>query len=185
MNPTTKKTMLEPAEVAEALQRIGREIIQADTGGSDLVLIGIRTGGAHLAKRLQTVLADLTGLEVPTGVIDINLYRDDWTRAAQKPVVGKTEVAFSIDDKRVVLVDDVLFTGRTIRAALDALMDLGRPSKIELAVLCDRGHRELPICPDYRGLTIETDLRERVNVYLSELGNADEVAIEGCEKTHS
>lgn len=112
------------------------------------------------------------------GVLDITLYRDDWTRISHKPLVGKTELPGSIDDQEVLLVDDVLFTGRTVRAALDALMDYGRPKRIRLAVLVDRGGRELPICPDFVGLTVELPLEQRVNVYLKEMGREDAVAIE-------
>jgi pyrimidine operon attenuation protein/uracil phosphoribosyltransferase len=120
-------------------------------------------------------------IPVPTGIIDITLYRDDWTLIANKPIVGKTDLNFKIDNMEIVLVDDVLFTGRTVRAALDALIDFGRPARIELAVLADRGHRELPICANYTGLTIETSLEERVNVYLTELELPDNVVVEGRE----
>jgi len=172
-----KKTVLDAQGVQEALTRMA-EAIAAGPADNDLVLVGIRTGGAFLAQRLRKILEERLGRGIPLGVLDINLYRDDWTRAAPKPVVGKTELNFSINDKRIVLVDDVLFTGRTVRAALDALMDFGRPARIELAILVDRGHRELPICADYTGLSVETAREERVNVYFSELDQKDEVAIE-------
>ena len=175
-----KKTILDSLSVAKTLDRMAQEILSADQPADNLVLVGIRTGGAFLAARLRIILEKELGLSIPTGVIDINLYRDDWTRAAQKPVVGKTELNFSIDNKRLVLVDDVLFTGRTVRSALDALTDFGRPARIELFVLVDRGHRELPICPNYTGLTLTTTLSERVNVYFSEKGDQDEVAIESA-----
>ena len=134
-----KNTVLDANGVARALARMADEIASADPDTASLVLVGIRTGGVFLAKRLKTLLDQRTRRQIPTGVIDINLYRDDWTRVAPKPIVGKTELHFSIDDRRLVLVDDVLFTGRTVRAALDALMDFGRPARIELAVLVDRG----------------------------------------------
>lgn len=173
-----KKSIFNQHDISSAIDRIAGEIISAGSGVDNLVLVGIRTGGAFLAKRLQGVLEQKTAETVPTGVIDINLYRDDWTRIGPKPVVGKTELNFSIDDKRIVLVDDVLFTGRTVRSALNALTDFGRPAKIELAVLVDRGHRELPISADYKGLVVETTLTQRVNVYFHERGEADDVALE-------
>ena len=123
---------------------------------NDMVLVGIRTGGVFLAERLKEKILQKGGIDLPTGIIDIALYRDDWTRLSQTPEVKKTEIRFPIEDKHVLLVDDVLFTGRTIRAALDALLDLGRPRRVELAVLIDRGHRELPICADYVGSILET-----------------------------
>ncbi|MFH1139407.1 MAG: bifunctional pyr operon transcriptional regulator/uracil phosphoribosyltransferase PyrR [Pseudomonadota bacterium] len=173
-----KKTILDSHGVTEAIQGLARDILTTDPSADGLALVGVRTGGVFLAGRLGRILEQELGRQVPTGVIDINLYRDDWTRATHKPVVGKTELKFSIDDQRLVLVDDVLFTGRTVRAALDALMDFGRPARIELCVLVDRGHRELPICPNYTGLALTTTLAERVNVYFSEQGDLDEVAVE-------
>lgn len=174
-----RKTVLDAKGVESALADMADEIISAAPKPEDLVLVGIRTGGVFLARRLQALLEEKTGRVIPTGVIDINLYRDDWTRVAVKPIVGKTELSFSIDDKRLVLVDDVLFTGRTVRAAMDALMDFGRPAKIELAVLADRGRRELPICANYTGLSVETSPEQRINVYFSEMGKEDMVVIEG------
>ncbi|MEW5723208.1 MAG: bifunctional pyr operon transcriptional regulator/uracil phosphoribosyltransferase PyrR [Thermodesulfobacteriota bacterium] len=178
MSEHDRKTILDSQGVAETLERMAEEIVSQGPGVNNLVLVGIRTGGAYLAKRLKKIIKDKTGAEVPLGVVDINLYRDDWTRIGPKPRVGKTDLNFSIDNKRVVLVDDVLFTGRTVRAAMDALMDFGRPARIELAVLADRGHRELPICTNFTGLTVETSPEERVNVYLSDLGHQDEVSLE-------
>ena len=170
-----KKTVMDAAGVAGVLARMADEIVG---GGDDPVLVGIRTGGALLAGRIQELIRRRTGRTVPLGVIDIGLYRDDWTRKFPKPEVGKTELNFSIDDKRVVLVDDVLYTGRTVRAAMDALMDFGRPARVELAVLADRGRRELPICTNYTGLTLEIGPDERVNVYFSDFGQEDEIAVE-------
>jgi pyrimidine operon attenuation protein/uracil phosphoribosyltransferase len=144
-----------------------------------MVLVGIRKGGVFLAERLKQKILQEKGIDLPTGIIDITLYRDDWTRLSQTSEVKKTEIHFPIEDKHVVLVDDVLFTGRTIRAALDALLDLGRPRRVELAVLIDRGHRELPICPDYTGKTLEKISRQdSVNVELKELAGVDQVVIE-------
>lgn len=179
MSPSIqKKTVMNAEQVASALNRIAQETLAAHSNVENLALVGIRTGGAYLARRLQKLLSKKSGHEIPTGIIDITLYRDDWTLIAAKPIVGKTELDFSIDDKEIILVDDVLFTGRTVRAAMDALIDFGRPAKIELAVLADRGQRELPICPNYTGLTLQIGHQERVNVYLSELGHEDEVAVE-------
>ena len=179
---TQKRIILDSGQIASALKRISDEIIATHPQKKQLALVGIRTGGAFLAQRLQALLEEVTGNKIPTGIIDITLYRDDWTLMAPKPIVGKTDLNFLIDDMEIVLVDDVLFTGRTVRAALDALIDFGRPAKIELAVLADRGHRELPICANYVGLAVETSLDERVNVFPSELDVSDEVIIEGTSK---
>jgi pyrimidine operon attenuation protein/uracil phosphoribosyltransferase len=176
---TPKKTLSMAApELEQALERLTDEIMAKHRDLKDLVLVGIRTGGAFLAQRLAAIMARRTSHPVRVGVLDITLYRDDWTQLSHKPLVGKTELPGSIDDREVVLVDDVLFTGRTIRAALDALIDYGRPQRIELAVLVDRGGRELPIQPDYVGRTLKLPPGQRVNVYLREMGRGDEVAIE-------
>ncbi len=179
MSASLKKTLMNVEQVSVTLKRIVREILAAHPDAGNLCLIGIRTGGAFLAQRLQKLLEQESGRQIPTGIIDITLYRDDWTLIAAKPIVGKTALNFSIDDKQIILVDDVLFTGRTVRAALDALIDFGRPAKIELAVLVDRGQRELPICANYTGLTLQVSREQRINVYLSEAGFQDEVAVEG------
>jgi len=174
-----KKTLAMSArELDQALERLTDEITARHPQQDELVLVGIRTGGAFLAQRLADNLAKRKARPVRVGVLDITLYRDDWTQLSHKPLVGKTELPGSIDDQEVVLVDDVLFTGRTIRAALDALIDYGRPRRIELAVLVDRGGRELPIQPDYVGRAGELPPGQRVNVYLKEMGRPDEVAIE-------
>ncbi len=144
----------------------------------EMVLVGIRTGGVYLAERIRQRILQKRGIDLPTGIIDITLYRDDWTRLTQTPEVKKTEIHFPIEDKNVLLVDDVLFTGRTIRAAIDALLDLGRPRRVELAVLIDRGHRELPIQANYVGKTLETSRKDSVNVELRELIGVDQVVIE-------
>ncbi len=166
------------AELNQTLERLTAEILARHPHFDQTVIVGIRTGGAFLAQRLADKIGRHTSKPVRVGVLDITLYRDDWTQLSHKPLVGKTELPGSIDDQEVVLVDDVLFTGRTVRAALDALIDYGRPRRIELAVLVDRGGRELPIQPDYVGRTIALPKRQRVNVYLQEMGRADEVAIE-------
>jgi pyrimidine operon attenuation protein / uracil phosphoribosyltransferase len=174
-------TMSAP-DMDQTLQRLAEEIIRRQSDLSRLVLVGIRTGGAFLAQRLGARITALSSVAVPVGILDITLYRDDWTRISHKPQVGKTELDFSLDDVDVVLVDDVLFTGRTIRAAMDALTDFGRPRRIDLAVLIDRGGRELPICPNFIGRTVELVGSQRVNVYFQEMGRPDEVVIESAPK---
>ncbi len=176
--PPKKPLGMPAAELDRTLERLTDEIMAQHQQLDRLVLVGIRTGGAFLAQRLADKMALRTSSPVRVGVLDITLYRDDWTQLSHKPLVGKTELPGSIDDQEVVLVDDVLFTGRTVRAALDALIDYGRPRRIELAVLVDRGGRELPIQPDYAGRVIKLPPGQRVNVYLNEMGRADEVAIE-------
>lgn len=173
-----RNVVLKGPDIDQALERLAGEILAGHKNLDNLVVVGIRTGGAFLARRLADKLSRTSAKPVRVGVLDITLYRDDWTRINHKPLVGKTELPGSIDDQEVVLVDDVLFTGRTVRAALDALIDYGRPSRIELAVLVDRGGRELPIRPDYVGLSLDLPPEQRVNVYLKEMGKSDEVAIE-------
>ncbi len=173
-----KHTVLTAGEVEQALDRLAEEVLARHPQLNNLVVVGIRTGGAFLAQRLADRMSRRAAQSIPVGVLDITLYRDDWTRINHKPLVGKTELPGTIDDQEVLLVDDVLFTGRTIRAALDALIDYGRPSRIELAVLVDRGGRELPIQPDFVGLILNLPAAQRVNVYLTEMGRVDEVAIE-------
>jgi pyrimidine operon attenuation protein/uracil phosphoribosyltransferase len=176
---TSNKTLDMPStELNQTLERLTDEIMANHPNQEELVLVGIRTGGAFLAQRLAASITRRTSRPVRVGVLDITLYRDDWTQLSHKPLVGKTELPGSIDGQEVVLVDDVLFTGRTIRAALDALIDYGRPRRIELAVLVDRGGRELPIQPDYVGRAMALPQGQRVNVYLTEMGRPDEVAIE-------
>ncbi len=175
-----KEIILKEKEISGHIEEIARKAVERNTSLEDVVLVGIRTGGAFLAARLQEAIARLDVPVPDMGVLDITLYRDDWTRIGHAPVVGKTELPFSIDKKTVILVDDVLFTGRTVRAAMDALMDYGRPKKIELAILVDRGEgsRELPIMANYVGSVLATTTEEIVNVYLTEEGFFDHVAIE-------
>lgn len=154
--------------VQRALLRIAHEILEKNKGLGDLCLIGIRTRGAILAERLNKYIEQIEGQVLPIGILDITLYRDDLTLISTQPVVHETKIDFDITDKKIVLVDDVLFTGRTIRAALDAIIDFGRPAKIQLAVLIDRGHRELPIRADYVGKNIPTAIEENVKVILEE-----------------
>lgn len=172
-----KARLLDREAVERSLMRIAHEILEKNKGTQELCLVGIRTRGAHLAKRLQGCIEKIEKQTVPVGILDITLYRDDLTLIAQQPVVHKTEIEFDLTDKHVVLVDDVLYTGRTVRAALDALMDLGRPKTIQLAVLVDRGHRELPVRADYVGKNIPTAKNETIEVRLLELDATDEVII--------
>ncbi len=176
--PAQKRIALKADGLDQTLDRLAAEVCQGRQHLDNLVVVGIRTGGAFLAQRLAEKLSRTANRPMKVGVLDITLYRDDWTRINHKPLVGKTELPGSIDDQEVLLVDDVLFTGRTVRAALDALIDYGRPKRIELAVLVDRGGRELPIRPDYVGLSLDLPPEQRVNVYLTEMGQTDEVAIE-------
>jgi len=177
MSPEYQTVVLDGPAVAERLAALADEIVGRHADAGALALVGIRTGGAHLAFRLQELIGQRTGRAPDTGVVDITLYRDDWTRINSKPLVGPTDISFPIDGQELVLVDDVLFTGRTVRAALDQLIDFGRPRRIELCVLVDRGHRELPIAPDYVGLTVDTDYDQKVEVFLEENGSPDRVVL--------
>ena len=173
----TKKELIGADGIRRALVRISHEIIEKNEGLEDVVVIGIRTRGVPLAERVTTNLKEIEGLEIPSGSLDITLYRDDLTQIANQPIVHQTEIPFDITDKKVVLVDDVLYTGRTVRAALDALMDLGRPESIQLAILIDRGHRELPIRSDYVGKNIPTSQEELISVKLAETDGEDAVVL--------
>ncbi len=166
--------------MGRSLARIAHEIVERNRGVDELAFVGIRTRGVPLAKRLANSLRDITSVEVPVGSLDITLYRDDLMRHAvgPQPLVRLTDIPFSIDDRKILLVDDVLFTGRTIRAALDALIDFGRPRVIQLVVMVDRGHRELPIKADYVGKNLPTALTQSVRVRLEEIDGRDEVVLE-------
>jgi pyrimidine operon attenuation protein/uracil phosphoribosyltransferase len=170
---------MDAERMSRSIARIAHEILERNRGVEDLALVGIRTRGVPLAKRLAHSINEINKTEVPTGALDITLYRDDLMRHAvgAQPVVRRTEIPFSIDDKRILLVDDVLYTGRTIRAALDALIEFGRPRAIQLVVLVDRGHRELPIKADYVGKNLPTSLTQSVHVHLVEIDGRDEVEI--------
>lgn len=172
-----ERVVLDSKGIDRALTRIAHEILERNKGVEDLVLIGIRSRGVHLAERLRRKFEQVDGVRVPMGIVDITLYRDDLSRSRQQPQVKATRVDFPIDDRRVVLVDDVLFTGRTVRAALDALVDLGRPRNVQLCVLVDRGHRELPIRADYVGKNLPTAFDEEVQVRLVESDGVDEVVL--------
>ena len=170
--------VMDAEAVRRALVRIAHEILERNKGAEALALVGIRTRGAILAQRLAKAIETIDRRQIQVGVLDITLYRDDLSRIAPNPIVHATDIPFDVTDLHLVLVDDVLFTGRTIRAALNALSDLGRPKAIQLAVLIDRGHRELPIRADYVGKNIPTSLREHVEVRLGELDEAEEVVLE-------
>ncbi|MCD0156520.1 bifunctional pyr operon transcriptional regulator/uracil phosphoribosyltransferase PyrR [Deinococcus sp. 6GRE01] len=174
---TPKAIILTPDEVRRALTRIAHEIIERNKGAENLALIGVHTRGIPLARRLAEKLSSLEGVDVPTGMLDITLYRDDLSEVAQQPIIRETQVPFDLRDRRVILVDDVLYTGRTVRAALDALIDLGRPAGIQLAVLVDRGHRELPIRADYVGKNLPTAASEVVKVKVQETDGVDSVEL--------
>ena len=174
---STVKIMDEKA-IDLSLTRISHEIIERNSGIENVFLIGIRTGGAILAERLANRLGDITDSKIQVGIIDITLYRDDIQDKLDQPLVQKTDILFDVAGRVIVLVDDVLYTGRTVRAALDAIIDLGRPESIQLAVLVDRGHRELPISPDFTGRELPTSKQERVEVHLKEQVGKDEVIID-------
>jgi pyrimidine operon attenuation protein/uracil phosphoribosyltransferase len=173
---TSETVILDQSGVSRALTRIAHEILERNKGVEELALVGIRSGGDHLAALLQKRIAEIEKIDIPLGAVDITMYRDDLAARGNLPV-GKTEIPFPLDGKRVVLVDDVLYTGRTIRAAMDALIDLGRPRSIQLAVLIDRGHRELPIRADYVGRNVPTALEEDVKVTFDEARQPVEVRL--------
>ncbi len=174
---THKATVMDEKGIKQALRRIAHEIIEHNKGIDDVALVGIRSRGVPLANRLQEYLNEIEGSLIPLGILDITLYRDDLAAKQEQPEVHVTDVPFDLEKKHVVLVDDVLYTGRTIRAAMDALIDLGRPATIQLAVLTDRGHRELPIRADYVGKNVPTSRSERIDVKLKEIDGADQVDI--------
>lgn len=190
LSPTSSRTgirdevfvsqVMDADRMSRALTRMAHEILERNRGLDELALVGIRTRGVPIARRLAKSLREINGDDIPTGALDITLYRDDLMRnpVGPQPLVRRTEIPFSIDDRKILLVDDVLYTGRTIRAALDALIDFGRPRAIQLIVLVDRGHRELPIKADYVGKNLPTSLKQSVQVRLQEIDGVDEVALE-------
>ena len=172
-----KAILLDDKSIQRALIRISHEIIEKNKGVENVVILGIKTRGVPIAKRLAKYIESFEGIQIPVGTIDISLYRDDLTEKFEEPFVVKNKIDFDIKDKKVILVDDVIYTGRTVRAALDAVIDLGRPKSIQLAVLVDRGHRELPIRPDYVGKNVPTSLNEVIEVRLNETDEEDKVII--------
>ena len=177
MNLKDKSKILDEDGVKRTLLRISHEILEKNRGTEGLAVIGIKHRGAYLAERIAGNLKEIEGKEVPVGALDITLYRDDLTEISQQPVVHATEIDFDITGKKIILVDDVLFTGRTVRCALDELIDFGRPATIQLAVLIDRGHRELPIRPDYVGKNVPTSKGESVEVRIKEADGVEEVVV--------
>ncbi len=173
--------VMDAERIGRSLTRIAHEILERNRGTDALAIVGIRARGVPIATRLAGHIKDIAGVEIPVGALDITLYRDDLMRHAvgPQPVIRRTEIPFSIDGKLILLADDVLYTGRTIRAALDALIDFGRPSAIQLVALVDRGHRELPIRADYVGRNIPTSRQQSVQVRLAEIDGRDEVEVEG------
>jgi len=169
--------VMDADEIRRAVTRIAHEIIEKNKGAENLAVIGIQSRGVPLAQRLATLIEQIEGASIPVGSLNVALYRDDYATRLAPTSVGKTEIDFDVTDRNIVLVDEVLFTGRTIRSALDAIMDMGRPAHIQLAVLVDRGHRELPVRADYVGKNLPTARREHVHVYLKETDQQDKVVI--------
>jgi pyrimidine operon attenuation protein/uracil phosphoribosyltransferase len=182
MMAANERVVMDAQAIERALTRVAHEVLEHNKGTEALALVGIRSRGVHLAERLRNKIQAIEGVKVPTGIMDITLYRDDLSRSKQQPVVKGTQIPFTIEDMHVVLVDDVLYTGRSVRAALDALMDLGRPLQVQLVVLIDRGHRELPIRADYVGKNLPTAVTESVEVRLKESDGRDEVVIARAEE---
>lgn len=178
MNLKDKAQILNKEEIQRNLMRLAHEILEKNKAVEELAIVGIKNRGAHLAHRLAKTIEKISNYKVPLGALDITLYRDDLSLIAEQPVMHKTEIDFNIDGKIIILVDDVLYTGRTIRCALDELIDFGRPKAIQLAVLIDRGHRELPIRADYVGKNVPTSQKETVQVKLVETDKSDEVIIQ-------
>ncbi|WP_405378787.1 bifunctional pyr operon transcriptional regulator/uracil phosphoribosyltransferase PyrR [Phascolarctobacterium sp.] len=182
MTTFVKKNVIMDADaMRRAIVRISHEIIEKNKGVENVVLVGIRTRGVPIAERLASVIGDIEKVEIPVGMLDITLYRDDLSTLAYNPIVHGTEIDMDLNGKTVILVDDVLYTGRTIRAALDAIIDMGRPKAIQLAVLIDRGHRELPIRADFAGKNVPTSRKEDIKVCLAEQDEIDEVVIGDLE----
>ncbi len=173
----SKQVVMNGRDIDRSLDRLSLEILERNHGIENLAIIGIHTGGVFLAERIHAKITKHEQADLPQASLDITLYRDDWSLISQNPIVRKTSIDFNVEGKSVVLVDDVIFTGRTIRAAMDALMDYGRPKSIQLAVLIDRGGRELPIQPDYTGMTVRAGSSQRVDVLLAEKSDRDEVLV--------
>lgn len=176
-----KSTLMDKDQIRRAIKRIAHEIVERNAGVENIVVVGIRRRGVYIAERIARYIEQIEDQTVPTGVLDITLYRDDFQQRWQTPHIGVTEIKVDIHDKIIVVCDDVLYTGRTVRAALDELIDFGRPRRIQLAVLVDRGHREFPIKADYVGKNVPTSEDEQVEVHLTELDETDEVIL--TEKT--
>jgi len=172
-----KAEIMDQEQIRRSLIRVAHEVVEKNKGLDDVVLIGVQRRGVPMAQRLQKYLMEIENREVPVGELDITLYRDDLTLKADQPIVGRTHIPFDIAGKKIILVDDVLYTGRTVRAALDALIDMGRPQNIQVVVMIDRGHRELPIRADYVGKNVPTSSKEVIHVKLTEIDGIDQVVI--------
>lgn len=172
-----KAEIMDQEQIRRALIRVAHEIVEKNKGLDNVVLIGVQRRGVPMAQRLQKYLMEIENKEVPVGELDITLYRDDLTLKADQPIVGRTHIPFDVAGKKIILVDDVLYTGRTVRAALDALIDMGRPQNIQVVVMIDRGHRELPIRADYVGKNVPTSSKEVIHVKLTEIDGVDQVVI--------
>lgn len=179
MENLKKTVIMDKEEIQKAIKRISHEILERNKEKENLAIVGIKYRGMYLAERIAKEIKNIVEIELPVGALDITLYRDDLTQISSQPVVHETDINFDVANKVIILVDDVLFTGRTVRCALDELIDFGRPKMIQLAVLIDRGHRELPIRPDYVGKSIPTSIKERVDVKMLESDKEEWVAIEG------
>ena len=173
MDRKVKAKIIDETGLRRTVTRLAHEIIERNRGTDIIVVVGVRTRGVFLAKRIVEEIERIEGKKIPLGVLDLTMYRDDFRQRLKQPVLQQTDIPFDIDDKNIILVDDVLYTGRTIRAALDALMSFGRPAQIQLAVLVDRGHRELPIKPDYVGKNIPTSIGEEIQVKMKEIDDED------------
>ncbi|AVP60039.1 bifunctional pyr operon transcriptional regulator/uracil phosphoribosyltransferase PyrR [Clostridium sporogenes] len=172
-----KAVIMDEVKIKRSITRISHEIIEKNKGGQDIILVGIKRRGVPIAKRIAENIKNFEGIDIPVGILDISLYRDDLSELSQDPIVKNNKLDIDIKDKKIILVDDVIYTGRTVRAAIQAIFDNGRPGKIQLAVLVDRGHRELPIRPDYVGKNIPTSLSEAILVELNEIDANDSVKI--------
>lgn len=177
-----QKIVMNGKEIARTLERLAYEVLERHGECTELALVGVQRRGVELAQRLRKILESRLGCPLPMGKLDINLYRDDWTNLDHQPRINQTDIPFALDGRKVILVDDVLFSGRTVRAALEAILDFGRPRRVELLVLVDRGHRELPIQADYMGKLLPTAREERVDVYVKELDGEDKVRLAGEDK---
>lgn len=173
-----KAEIMDENAINRAVIRIAHEIIEKNRGTSELSLVGIQRRGVPLAKRIAQKIKEVEGSNIPVGILDITLYRDDLSMLSEHPIINGTDIGFSLNDKKIVLIDDVLYTGRTVRAAIDAIMDIGRPKMIQLAILIDRGHREIPIRADYVGKNVPTSRKEIINVQLSEIDGVNVVTLE-------
>jgi len=177
MEEKVKAKIMDEKKMRRTFSRIAMEVLEKNREVDNLVLIGIQTKGVFVAKRIRQLIKKMEDIDLPLGILDITLFRDDIHKKERHPIVQKTEINFSVENKDIILIDDVLFTGRTIRAAMDSIFELGRPASVQLAVFIDRGHRELPISPDFRGKYLPTSRRERINVMLKEIEKIDQVLI--------